>query len=236
RESPVLSRASLRESQQLQVVDSLRLRKQEPPAARVTGEGLGWAVYRECRFEQVTWHNGGTEGHKAALYLLPTRGVAVIVLANRDGADVDGLALRVLARLHDGGVLPQRQAVLALSDVWRQRVDATLALGRHFDRATFEQLFDQGTHRVLTPERMQPWLEQSYGSFGTCRAGAPLPSRDGNWQAASLVCERGEPRAIEAALSPQQRLTGLWVGTPEAQAERARARAGAPGEAQRGCE
>jgi CubicO group peptidase (beta-lactamase class C family) len=234
-ESPVLARASLRESQDLQLVESLRLRKQDPPAARVTGEGLGWAVYRDCRFEQVTWHNGGTEGHRAALYLLPTRGVAAIILANLGGADVDGLALRMLTRLHDGGVLPERQAVLALSDLWRQRVDATLALGQHFDRATFEQLFDEGVHQVLTPENMQPWLERRYATFGTCRAGAPLPSRDGNWQAASLVCEKGEPRAVEAALSPQQKLTGFWLGTPEAQAERARARAGAPGESGRAC-
>jgi hypothetical protein len=80
----VVAAASLRESHGFQSTNRLRLQSKEgqPPAASVSGSGLGWSVLQGCLFEQMTWHNGGTEGHHAVLYLLPTRGIAVIALAN----------------------------------------------------------------------------------------------------------------------------------------------------------
>lgn len=228
-EGPVLARSSLRESQGFQAVDRLRLRVQgdEPPRAQVTGEGLGWSVYRDCRFEQVSWHNGGTEGHRAVLYLLPAQGLGLIILANRDGVDLDGPARRFLARLHDASALPRREPVLVLSEAWRHQVHAALALGREFDRAKFESLFDAATREVLTPAIMQPFLEKVYQNHGRCESGSPAPSRHDHWQAVTLTCERGEPRMLEAALSPSQQLIGLWIGSPEHHAERVRQRTGA---------
>lgn len=234
-ESPVLARSALREAQRLHAVRRLRLLEQEPVTASVSGEGLGWAVYRNCRFEQVVWHNGGTEGHRAALYLLPTRGVGVVILANRDGVDLDGPAINLLNRLHDADVLPERVSPPAVSDVWRERADATLALGQRFDPATFEQLFDARTRQALPAQVMQPLLERQYANFGACRVARPLPTRDRIWQAATLECERGTPPVIEVALSPGQQVLGLWLGSPEAQAERARGRSGGAGEPEPSC-
>jgi hypothetical protein len=222
-ESPVLARSSLRESQSLQAVNDLFVNKQgERPAAQVDGQGWGWDVYRDCRFELVSWHNGGTEGHRAALYLLPTRGVGVIMLANRDEVNLDRVARNMLARLHDGGVLPQREPVLVLSDVWRRQVDAAFALGKDFTTAKFEEVFDPIGRKVLTEANMRPYFEDGYKEFGTCRTGAPMPGHAAPWQAAMLNCERGDPHVVEAVLSPERRLIGFWIGKQEAYEERLR--------------
>jgi CubicO group peptidase (beta-lactamase class C family) len=213
----VLAAASLRETQSFQNADRLRLRSKdgEPPAASVSGSGLGWSVLQDCRFEHVAWHNGGTEGHHAVLYLLPARGVAVIALANSDEAELDGPVRRFLSRLHDANVLPKREADLALARPasFDEKVNAALALGKDFSPEGYARLFAPAFVSAVPPETFRSMVEGIYRDLGQCRVDAPLDSRHSTWVGAAIQCERGQ-RAMEGALSSDQ-FAGFWINTPE---------------------
>jgi CubicO group peptidase (beta-lactamase class C family) len=65
---------------------------------------MGWVV-ENYRGRFVAWHNGGIDGMHAQVALLPSEGVAVVVLANFSGSGVpEALAYRVLD-LHLGEAL-----------------------------------------------------------------------------------------------------------------------------------
>lgn len=212
---PVLRAASLRDSQRFHEVDQLKLQSEEgqPPAASVSGSGLGWAVQQGCRFEQMTWHNGGTEGHAAAIYLLPARGVALIALANTDEAELDAPLRKYLSRLHDAGVLPEREPELRLTSAFEEKVNAVLALGKDFSKEGYSQLFAPGFVSSIPAEVFQPILEGLYRDLGECRVRAPLETGHTLWVGAALRCERGE-RAVEGVLSSGQ-FMGFWINSPE---------------------
>jgi CubicO group peptidase (beta-lactamase class C family) len=224
-ESAVLARASLRESQNFQSFEGLRvtLGPEQKAWGQVTGAGFGWGVYGDCRFELVAWHNGGTEGHHAAVYLSPPHGVGVILLANADGVDLDGVARQLLERLHDGGVLSLREPVLELSAAWRRQVDAAFALGRAFDPQKYEALFAPSFRRAVPTADMQTYLEQAATELGACTIGAPIDSRHPRWIAAALECERGQ-RVVEAQLLSDSTLSGFWIGDRERHERRLRSR------------
>jgi hypothetical protein len=177
-ESPVLARASLRESQSFQAFE--RLRASAKPDGKVhgsaSGAGFGWGVYSDCRFELVAWHNGGTEGHRAAMYLSPPHGVGAIVLANKEGVDADTAARRLLESLHDGGVLSLREPVLELAAAWRRQVDAALALGRAFELPQYEALFATTFRSVVPAAFMQGYLQKNARELGACTIASPVNS------------------------------------------------------------
>jgi CubicO group peptidase (beta-lactamase class C family) len=220
-----LSRTSRRESQSLQAVDDLLVREEnEQATARVDGTGVGWGAYRDCRFELVSWHNGGTEGHGAAIYLLPERGIGLILLANRDGVNLDAPARRWLARLHDAGVLPARELSAEPSERWRQHVDAALGAGASLDPARYEALFGAHFREVISSEAMASLLAGQQQAAGHCRTGAALAPAREHWSATSLECERGEPSVVEAVLDRHGRFAGFWIGTRARYEERRRER------------
>lgn len=217
---PVLRAASLRDSQRFHAVEQLKLQRKEgqPPAASVSGSGLGWAVQQGCRFEQMTWHNGGTEGHAAAIYLLPTRGVALIALANTAEAELDAPLRKYLSRLHDAGVLPEREPELRLTAAFEEQVNAALALGKGFSKERYSQLFAPGYVSSIPAEVVQPIFEGIYRDLGECRVHAPLETGHDVMVGVALRCERGE-RMVEAVLSSGQ-FVGFWIHSPEKFAER----------------
>jgi CubicO group peptidase (beta-lactamase class C family) len=224
-EGAVLARASVRESQSFQSIEGLRvtLGPEQKAWGQVTGAGIGWGVYRDCRFELVAWHNGGTEGHRAAVYLSPPHGVGVILLANRDGVNLDAVARQLLERLHDGGVLSPRERVLDLSAEWRRQVDAALALGRAYDPQKYEALFAPSFRQAIPSADMKTYLEHAASEVGACTIGSPIDSRHPRWIAAALECEKG-PRVVEAQLLPDGTLSGFWIGAPERHEQRLRSR------------
>jgi CubicO group peptidase (beta-lactamase class C family) len=223
-ESPVLARASLRESQSFQAFERFRVNSRDQKAqGHASGEGLGWAVYRDCRFELVAWHNGGTEGHRASVYFSPLHGVGTIVLANKDGVDTDTPARRLLDRLFEGGVLSLREPVLELTAAWRRQVDAALALGAGFDAQKYEALFAPTFREVVPTAFMQRYLQQNAAELGACTIATAIDSHHPRWVAAALECEKGK-RIVEAQLLPEGTLSGFWIGDESRHNERLRER------------
>ncbi len=90
-------RASLREAQR--IVNFEGMSSSGAGNAHASGVGLAWIIDQDCDFETVVSHNGGTEGYGAALYMLPERRLAVIVLQNLSGADSDAYARIALDKI-----------------------------------------------------------------------------------------------------------------------------------------
>jgi hypothetical protein len=150
--------------------------------------------------------------------LLPTRGVALIALANTDRAELDAPLRKYLSRLHDVGVLPEREPELRLTAAFEEKVNAALALGKDFSKERYSQLFAPAYVSSIPAEVVQPILEGTYRELGECRVHSPLESRHDLRVGAAIRCERGE-RAVEAVLSSGQ-FIGFWISSPEKFAER----------------
>jgi hypothetical protein len=155
--------------------------------------------------------------------LLPARGVAVIALANTDEAELDAPLRKYLSRLHDAGVLPEREPELRLTASFEEKVNAALALGKEFSKERYSQLFAPAYVSSIPAEVFQPIIAGIYRDLGQCRVHAPLESGHDLWVGAAIRCERGE-RAVEAVLSSGQ-LMGFWINSPEKFRERVAERA-----------
>ncbi len=111
----VLRRATVRESQAVGLLGVLRAQVVDEGKglqAHATASGIGWQVREDCHLGRVIWHNGGLDGHRTALYMLPERGVAVILLTNTEYA-LDATARTLLGLMASSGGLVERTPVAA---------------------------------------------------------------------------------------------------------------------------
>lgn len=212
-DGPVLRRATLREAQRMQWSASMRFvsaSSDDTSRARVSGAGLGWSVYEDCRFEHVVWHNGGSEGHSSALYLLPRRGVGVVLLANRSEADLDALARELLQRLDDRGALPER--LQPLSPLVARRASDALALGAAFDEEKYEALFEPVFRDIVPAPQALGLFSYLYATFGTCVIGETVVTHGLSHAALQLRCDGFEAYLdLDVSLSPPHRIRLMRV-------------------------
>lgn len=83
------------------ILDQARLdelHRPETPVAPHFHYGMGWQVYDEPGRAEVLYHGGGQSGVKGEFVLVPSAGVAAIVLSNRRGPQgfIDGVRNRLL--------------------------------------------------------------------------------------------------------------------------------------------
>jgi CubicO group peptidase (beta-lactamase class C family) len=213
-----VKRSSLREAMTTHVSGRFAVRATSPVAASAWGIGFGWNTIVDCDLELVT-KNGGTEGYVSNVTMLPDRGVAIVLLANLAGADLDHAASDALHLLvKEASLAPRalgaspalveaRERLSRLYDRWND-ADAQALLGHEFDE-------------VGGPAGLRQDNDASRAVLGACGrfagdidAQSPLHAR---W---ALACERGslEVEAQLTSLSPV-RLSGLMqtpVVTPSA--------------------
>jgi CubicO group peptidase (beta-lactamase class C family) len=60
--------------------------------------GVNWILRDDPALGHVVFHNGGTEGYHAAVWMLPERGLGVVALGPAT-FELDGIAYRALARI-----------------------------------------------------------------------------------------------------------------------------------------
>lgn len=84
-----------------------RLRMQQIPAAKDRGYGLGWNVWRHPDGYDVVYHGGNMPGVSADLTIVPSKGIVVVVLANRSCS----LPYRINDEIIYKTLLPVRPAV-----------------------------------------------------------------------------------------------------------------------------
>jgi CubicO group peptidase (beta-lactamase class C family) len=221
-DSPVLSRASRREMQQLaRFASATAVRGADGGAPTLTagGYGYGLRVSTTCLFGHVVAHSGGLPGYGSLMQWLPESGVGIIAMGSRTytswGAPV-AEAFEILSRT--GGVVPRapepapvllaRQAqVSRLVNAWSQPLaDSVAAMNLFIDESA--------------PRRAAAIASLRAAAGGDCRVEGPLVAENalrGEW---AMRCRGGALRvAITLAPTPEagvQALTVRAMGPAEA--------------------
>ena len=212
-DSPVLSRASRREMQQLQRYSGATVTHGTDGAAAMSagGYGYGLRVSQTCAFRHVVAHSGGLPGYGSQMRWLPDVGVGLVAMGNRTYTGWNAPFDAMLARLAETGalaprtptpapVLRQRQAeVTALVQAWDDDLAARLAA----DNLALDESFDR---RRAALERL------TTEAGGQCRADGDLVPENalrGSWR---MRCATGDLKVtITLAPDPEARVQHLSV-------------------------
>jgi CubicO group peptidase (beta-lactamase class C family) len=193
-----LSAATLREAHSFGRLRGFQARSGppgEPATARVSANGLGFAVYSTCRHPHVVGHGGKTMGHRASLHMLPRHGVAVILLSNLSSIHSsvlprDGEA--VLDLLADTGALQPRVPSAAAG-----LVEGAAAVGpllEHWTTARYERAFSPDYRDAFT----EPATAQRLGAWtalvGTCGDAVVVEATEAYAGTVELQCAATESR------------------------------------------
>jgi hypothetical protein len=131
----------------------------------------------------------------------------------RDEAELDESVRKLLSRLHDAKVLPERERERVLPASFEEKVNAALDLGKDFSPERHAQLFAPAFVASFPADAFRPIVQGIYRELGQCRVHGPLDSRHRMWVGAEIHCERGQ-RAMEGVLSSDQ-FAGFWINSPE---------------------
>src|SRR5262249_60290260 len=119
--------------------------------------GVNWMLRDDPSLGHVVFHNGGTEGYHATIWMVPERGVGVIALGPATG-EIDGIAYRALERIagHPMGA-PARAAF--------GRVRALL---RAADRGAVEKAFAPSFLQAVPVDQVVSILAKAREAAGPC--------------------------------------------------------------------
>ncbi len=110
-DSPVLSRASRREMQQMARYNTTTaVRNAETGAVAMTASGYGYGlrITQTCAFRHVVAHSGGLPGYGSQMRWLPESGVGIVAMGNRTYTGWNAPFDAALARLAETGLLAPR--------------------------------------------------------------------------------------------------------------------------------
>jgi CubicO group peptidase (beta-lactamase class C family) len=105
-----ISRASLREMQQIARYGGASVGRDQAGAVRLSASGYGYGlrVSQSCAFRHEVAHGGGLPGFGSLMRWLPEHGVAIIAFGNLTYTGWNGVAGQVLDRLTQTGALQPR--------------------------------------------------------------------------------------------------------------------------------
>lgn len=199
-----LPRAALREAQTMSTVNRFFAEsvRDGPARGSVQGDGLGFGVSASCQFDHVVGHNGKTLNYRAVLLMLPTRGVAVILMTNLSSISSAVLpkdADRVVDILAATDALQPRQHSASPALVAAAGELAGL-MGR-WDPTRYESLMSADYRDAYPLETVRPRLDQWHALVGACRAPRALKVEDPRAGTVELACERGTLK-LELRVTP----------------------------------
>ena len=168
-----LRRASLRESHRMKVFGGVRGRlaqEDDDERLRVTanGTGIAWQVQQSCKLEHVVWHNGGTEGYRAAAFMLPRRGVGVVALTN-SSVSVDSTAFKALELLVDDAKLGVRKVRPSPRLEEAMAAAAALVEKGNINEPDYLALFAPSFRKQVPLGKLRQITQQLRSQHGDCR-------------------------------------------------------------------
>jgi CubicO group peptidase (beta-lactamase class C family) len=202
RDTAPISRASLREMQQVWRPRPSVVARDASGATRLSagGYGYGLGITQTCEYGHSVAHSGGLPGFGSLMRWLPEYGVGIIAFGNRTYTGWGGVADAALTLLAEtGGLQPRavqpspalmdaKTSVSSLMNAWDDRLaDRIAAVNLFLDRSR---------------DRRRAEFERFRAELGACRAADAFayvenPLR-GEWL---FSCERGQLRA-EVTLAP----------------------------------
>lgn len=199
-----LSRASLREMQQIWRSRSARVTRDAEGQTVLFAGGYGYGLrsWQDCRFGQIAGHTGGLPGFGSQMRWLPEYGIGLVAMGNRTYLSWSTVFDQVFAQLDAAGVWHQRQPVPSAA-LTRARADVESLFAQWDDglarRIAANNLF---LDRSLAKRRQQ-FLETSAAAGQCVRSDGytRLPNAlRGQW---TMNCEHG-PVLFEITLAPIQ--------------------------------
>jgi CubicO group peptidase (beta-lactamase class C family) len=187
-----LSRASLREMQQVWRARPAAVMRGADDAPQLTagGYGYGLRVSQSCEFGHIVAHGGGLPGFGSLMRWLPEYGVGLIAFGNRTYAGWGGVFDAALGALQQGGGLVPRE-VRPSPALAAARRDVN-ALVERWDDATLDRLAAMNLLLDRSRERRRAEFARLGAELGACRERPGwLYSENalrGDWL---LDCERG---------------------------------------------
>ncbi|MBU6379257.1 MAG: beta-lactamase family protein [Gammaproteobacteria bacterium] len=187
-----LSRASLREMQQLWRMRPAVVTRDAAGAIELNagGYGYGLRISQSCEFGHVVAHSGGLPGFGSQMRWLPEYGVGLIAFGNRTYSGWGGVFDAALAALQrSGGLLPREVQPSAALSTARRGVNSLLM---RWDDAELDRLAAMNLLLDRSRERRRLEFARLRDTLGVCRERPGwLYSENalrGDWL---LDCERG---------------------------------------------
>lgn len=198
-----LRRAAVRESHRGGVLSNLVMRRGPDESRGVFGSsaGLGWWIHRDCDFDEMVVKDGGMEGYRSAVLLLPDRGVGIIAFANYpvDMLRISKLAASALSRT---GGLARR--TFAPSPRFVERARALTELYNRYDEGAYLETFTPSFRAQVPEAQWRSWMKWQDDNHGRCRFDRVVDMTGpdaGSWIA---VCDRGSRRFSASFVGPRE--------------------------------
>ena len=210
RDTGPVKRASLRESQRMRVFERIRGRftDEGSPSLRASasGTGIAWQVKQTCKHDHLVWHNGGTEGYKASLFMLPQRGVGIVALSGSKKG-LDAIAMGALGDLVEDANLaartpqPSEQLKEAMSKV------ASLLERGNINGPDYLTLFDAEFRQSISLQKLRQLTKDLRARHQVCRFDDFVHVDMPHLGRARFPCDAGTELEVTVLLShatPQQ--------------------------------
>lgn len=201
-ESGPISRASMREMQQVSRPRPAVVTRDASAAPRLNagGYGYGLGITQTCDYGISIAHSGGLPGFGSLMRWLPEHGVGIIAFGNRTYTGWGGVAEEALTLLaKTGGLQPREvQPSPALNDA----KSSVSSLMNAWDDDLADRIAAVNLFLDRSKDRRKAEFQRFRSELGACQAGASFayvenPLR-GEWL---LTCDRGQLRA-EVTLAP----------------------------------
>jgi len=177
--------------------------------------GVNWVTLSHPEQGWVVTHAGGTATHAAVVWLLPERGLGVVLLANAGGElpqRLTGLAQVLTALLLDRLPAPAADLGPDLTGALA-RVQALLADPDAATDAALEALLHPSFRKAIPDERLRKLLREVHDQAGACPEARPLRALGEHAAVIRLGCERGQiDLTLHLEADPPHRATGLGLG------------------------
>jgi len=215
-EAAPLSRASLREMQELSRARPTSVTRTPTGNAQLSagGYGFGLGITETCTYGHVVAHSGGLPGFGSQMRWLPEYGVGIVAMGNRTYTGWGGPFTAALEALEKTGALQPRQAEASTALV--QAKGDVSQLVTQWDDALAERIAAVNLFLDRSKDRRRREIEEWRAKVGTCKAAAPFTFVEnalrGRW---NLTCERGNI-GVSITLAPTMPPTVqfLEVGPP----------------------
>jgi CubicO group peptidase (beta-lactamase class C family) len=191
-ETGPLSRASLREMQQIWRVRPAVAGRTPAGAVQLNagGYGYGLGITQTCEFGHVVAHSGGLPGFGSQMRWLPEYGVGLIAMGNRTYTGWGGVFNQALELLQKTGALQPRQPVPSAALVAAR--DDVSRLVINWDDALADRIAAINLFRDRAKERRRREIEELRATVGACKPSDRFTFVEnalrGTW---TMACERG---------------------------------------------
>lgn len=157
--------------------------------ARARGFGVNWVVFHDDELGHLVFHNGSTEDYGASVWLLPQRGLGLVLLvgAGDDAEQRDAMARTALHLFATS--LPKPEPVLG--DAAEVALEKVIRLMGEPSAVRLEDVLSSRALAQIPAAQWRSVFEAVHQQLGACRRGKVLQARGAAGAIVQLDCVQG---------------------------------------------